>query len=88
MLWLFVLTYGFAYPARDVVYPLVLGRCFGVGYLGEIYGAMMLALPGGALGSIFAAAIFDHLGHYDAAFRTFAALVTLPLGVLKARANP
>lgn len=73
-LWIFVLTYGFAYPARDVVYPLVLGRCFGLRYLGEIYGAMMLALPGGALGSIFAAGLFDRMGRYDAAFMTFAGL--------------
>jgi len=46
LLWVFVFSYGFAFPARDVVFPLVLGRCFGLGYLGEIYGAMMLALPG------------------------------------------
>jgi sugar phosphate permease len=74
LLWVFVFTYGFAYPARDVVYPLVLGHCFGVRYLGEIYGAMMLALPAGALGSIFAATIFDHDGNYDTAFASFAAL--------------
>lgn len=74
LLWVFVVTYGFAYPARDVVYPLVLGRCFGPRYLGEIYGAMMLALPAGAIGSIFAASVFDRLGTYEIAFTSFAVL--------------
>jgi MFS family permease len=77
LLWVFVFAYGFAYPARDVVYPLVLGRCFGLGYLGEIYGAMMLTLPAGALGSIFAASIFDRAGRYDDAFLTFTILNVL-----------
>ena len=74
LLWVFVFVYGFAYPARDIVYPLVLGHCFGVRYLGEIYGAMMLALPAGALGSIFAASIYDRWGSYEWAFITFAAM--------------
>ena len=53
---LFVFGYGVSTAARDVVYPLVLGHCFGIRYLGEIYGVMMIALfPGGALGPIFAA---------------------------------
>jgi sugar phosphate permease len=77
LLWVFVVVYGFAYPARDVVYPLVLGRCFGLEYLGEIYGAMMLALPAGALGAIFAASVYDRVGNYDGAFATFAVLNTL-----------
>ena len=77
LLWVFVATYGFAYPARDVVYPLVLGGCFGLGYLGEIYGAMMLALPAGAIGSIYAASIFDRLGSYEIAFGSFALLNVL-----------
>jgi sugar phosphate permease len=82
LVWVFVLTYGFAYPARDVVYPLVLGRCFGTRYLGEIYGAMMIALLAGSLGSIFAASIFDRLGDYHWAFLTFASLNTLAFGAL------
>lgn len=82
LLWVFVFAYGFAYPARDVVYPLVLGRCFGLRHLGEIYGAMMLALPGGALGSIYAASIFDRLGSYSGAFMTFAVLNAIAFGSL------
>jgi MFS family permease len=74
LLWVFVFAYGLAYPVRDIVYPLILAHCFGVRHLGSIYGAMMLALPGGALGAIFAASIHDRMGHYDWAFATFAAL--------------
>lgn len=75
LLGVFVVSFGFSQACRDVVYPLVLGRCFGDRYLGEIYGAMTLTLfPGGALGPIFAAALHDRLGDYDLAFGTFAAL--------------
>jgi len=74
LLWVFVFAYGLAAPARDIVYPLMLAHCFGVRYLGKLYGAMMLALPGGALGAIFAASIYDRMGHYDWAFATFAVL--------------
>ena len=60
LLTVFVFSYGFSQACRDVVYPLVLGRCFGDRYLGEIYGAMTLTLlPGGALGPIFAGALYD-----------------------------
>jgi MFS family permease len=77
---IFVVSYGFATAARDVVYPLILGHCFGVRYLGEIYGAMMLILlPGGALGPVFAAALHDHLGSYELAFQGFAILNGLSL---------
>jgi sugar phosphate permease len=76
----FVLSFGFAQACRDVVYPLVLGRCFGDRYLGEIYGAMTLTLlPGGALGPIFAAVLHDRLGDYRIAFGTFAVLNGLAL---------
>lgn len=74
LMWAFVVCYGFATAARDVVYPLIINRCFGERYMAEIYGALMLALPGGSLGAIFAARIFDELGSYDVAFTSFAAL--------------
>ncbi|HPG28936.1 MAG TPA: MFS transporter, partial [Myxococcota bacterium] len=72
---LFVLAFGFSQAARDVVYPLVLGHCFGERYMAEIYGAMtLMLLPGGFLGPIFAAALRDRLGSYDVAFTTLAVL--------------
>ena len=71
----FVFSWGFSQACRDVVYPLVLSYCFGDRYLGEIYGAMTLTLfPGGALGPIFAAQLYDRLGSYEVAFGVFAAL--------------
>ncbi|MBW2427198.1 MAG: MFS transporter [Deltaproteobacteria bacterium] len=85
MPWLpiFVFSYGVATAARDVVYPLIIGHCFGVRYLGEIYGTMMLTLfPGGALGPIFAAAVHDRFGSYDLAFQVFAVMNGLALAAL------
>ncbi len=82
-LWAFVLTYGIATAARDVVYPLIITSCFGLGYMAEIYGAVMLALaPGGALGPIFAGFVHDRTGSYDLAFATFAVLNLLAVGAL------
>ncbi len=72
---LFVAAYGFSVAARDVVYPLIVTNCFGVRYMAQIYGALMLALlPGGVLGPIFASAIHDRFGSYEIAFATFAAM--------------
>lgn len=72
---LFLVAYGISVAARDVLYPLILADCFGVTYLAQIYGALMLALlPGGAAGPVFAAAVFDRTGGYDAAFAVFALL--------------
>jgi cyanate permease len=39
-------------------------------------------LPGGVLGPIFAARLYDTLGSYDVAFTTFAVLNALCLGLL------
>ena len=76
----FVISYGFSMAARDVVYPLIIGHCFGVQYLAKIYGTMMLTLLlGGALGPVFAGAIHDHLGSYERAFQGFAWLNGLTL---------
>ena len=82
-LWVFVLTYGISTAARDVVYPLIISSCFGLAYMAEIYGAVMLALaPGGALGPVFAGFVHDQTGSYDLAFATFALLNLLAVGAL------
>jgi MFS family permease len=71
----FILTYGIATAARDVVTPLMIVECFGVRHLAAIYGAIMLALfPGGGLGPLFAATVHDRTGSYDFAFAVFAGL--------------
>ena len=75
LLWVFVLTYGFSQAARDVVYPLVIERCFGARHLASIYGTMTLTLlPGAALGPLMAARLRDTLGDYRMAFAIFAVL--------------
>jgi len=86
-IWPFVLTYGFSTAARDVVYPLIITRCFGLLHMAEIYGVLMLALVvGGASGPVFAAAIHDRFGSYELAFQTFAALnLVAALGLLFVR---
>ena len=65
---LFVISYGFASTARDVLYPLIVVYCFGVKYMAEIYGVLMLSLVAGALGPIAAAAARDATGSYAGAF--------------------
>jgi MFS family permease len=74
-LWLFVLSFGFSYAARDVVYPLIITECFGLRYMAPIYGALMVVLwPAGSLGEIFAGYCFEEFGSYAPAFRTYAAV--------------
>lgn len=74
-LWVFVLSFGFSQAARDVVYPLVIERCFGADHLASIYGVMTLTLlPGAALGPLMAAFIRDASGSYRPAFVVFAIL--------------
>jgi MFS family permease len=76
----FLVIHGFAVAAENVVLPLVVAECFGVRHLARIYGALMITLfPGGALGPIFAGAVFDRLGSYQLAFGTFALLNLLAL---------
>jgi nitrate/nitrite transporter NarK len=71
----FVFSYGFSQAARDVVYPLVIERCFGARHLASIYGTMTLTLlPGAALGPLMAAGLRDALGDYQVAFAIFAAM--------------
>ncbi|MFQ5416180.1 MAG: MFS transporter [Myxococcota bacterium] len=83
LIWLFVASFGFSTAARDVVTPLIVAHCFGIRYLAQIYGALMLVLlPGGALGPIFAAAIHDHTQSYAGAFATYAVLNTAAAGAL------
>jgi len=73
VIWSFVVLFGFSSAARDVVYPLIIGECFGIRHLAAIYGAIMFAiLPAGVLGPIFAGAIHDQTGSYLPAFASFA----------------
>ena len=82
VIWVFVISFGFSYAARDVVYPLVVTYCFGLRYMAPIYGALMLSLLLGAAGPFFAAWVHDAQGSYDLAFRIFALMNVLCLGSL------
>jgi predicted MFS family arabinose efflux permease len=79
----FLIVHGFAVAAENVLLPLIVVECFGVAHMAQIYGALMFALlPGGALGPIFAARMYDTLGSYQLAFTTFAALNAASLALL------
>ena len=79
----FLVIHGFAVAAENVLLPLIVAEAFGVRYMAQIYGALMFALlPGGALGPIFAARVFDTLGSYEVAFWTFAVLNLASLACL------
>jgi MFS family permease len=75
LVWPFVVSYGFATAARDVVTPLAVVHCFGIKHLAQIYGVLMLTLlPGGTLGPALAGFVHDRTGSYQPAFQAFALL--------------
>jgi sugar phosphate permease len=79
----FLVVHGFAVAAENVLLPLIVVEAFGVAHMARIYGALMLMLlPGGALGPIFAARTYDTLGSYEPAFTTFALLNAVSLALL------
>jgi predicted MFS family arabinose efflux permease len=80
--WAFVACFGISYAARDVVYPLIVTRCFGLRYMAQIYGALMVTLVLGASGAWFAASVHDRTESYDFAFQVFAGLNLVALGLL------
>ena len=82
VIWVFVISFGFSYAARDVVYPLIVTYCFGLRYMAPIYGALMVSLLLGATGPFFAAWVHDQHESYQFAFRIFAGLNVFCLGLL------
>jgi sugar phosphate permease len=80
--WVFVACFGIAYAARDVVYPLIVTHCFGLRYMAQIYGALMVTLVLGASGAWFAATVHDRTGSYALSFQVFVILNVLALGLL------
>jgi MFS family permease len=82
LLAVFLAAQGFATAAENVLLPLLVADCFGARHLARIYGALMLTLLAGALGQIFAGAVFDRVGSYAPALTTFAGLNVLALAGL------
>jgi len=80
--WVFVACFGISYAARDVVYPLIVTHCFGLRYMAQIYGALMVTLVLGASGAWFAASVHDRTQSYDFAFQVFTGLNVAALGLL------
>ena len=79
----FLTLHGFAVAAENVVLPLIVVACFGPAHVGRIYGAlMMVLLPGGVLGPMFAAWMFDTGRGYWTAFAVFAAMNAVALVLL------
>ncbi|MCG8589777.1 MAG: MFS transporter [Proteobacteria bacterium] len=82
-LWAFVVSYGLAVAARDVVYPLVVGFSFGMRTMPEVYGALMLSLAiGGSVGSFLTQLVHDLSGSYRPALVAYAVLNLLVLASL------
>jgi len=72
----FAVLFGLSYSGRDVIYPLVVIRVFGVRQLAPVYGGLMLSLAvGGVGGPIFMAAVRDQTGSYTPAFALSAAMM-------------
>jgi len=65
----FIPIFGVAVGGSAVLFPLLVGECFGLRAYGQILGAVMLAAAlGVATGPVLTGRIFDVSGSYDAAF--------------------
>jgi MFS family permease len=83
LLALFLVVHGFAVAAENVTLPVIVAETFGVRYMAQIYGWLMVTLfLGGASGPIFAGWVHDRTGSYDLAFWSFAALNAASLAAL------
>jgi MFS family permease len=71
----FVIIFGSSYGGGMSLSPLLIGKCFGISSMGEIFGALgIAAMIGGAFGPVFAGFIYDRMGNYHVAFMVFLAL--------------
>ena len=68
----FIIIFGMSFGGGMSLSPLLIGKCFGIAFMGEIFGALgIAAMVGGALGPIFAGYVFDRFGNYHIAFIVF-----------------
>ena len=68
----FIIIFGMSFGGGMSLSPLLIARCFGITYMGEIFGALgIAAMVGGAFGPIFAGYVFDRFGNYHIAFIVF-----------------
>jgi MFS family permease len=72
----FIPIFGFAVGGSAVLFPLLVGECFGLRAYGQILGVVMLAAAlGVATGPVLTGRIFDVSGSYDAAFALHVAAI-------------
>lgn len=68
----FIIIFGSSYGGGMSLSPLLIGKCFGISSMGEIFGVLgIAAMIGGALGPVFAGFIYDQMGNYHVAFIVF-----------------
>jgi MFS family permease len=66
---LFVVAYGFALGGIAVLFPLLVGECFGLFAFGKILGLVMIAATlGAAVGPVLTGRVYDVTGSYRFAF--------------------
>ncbi|MFO7964859.1 MAG: MFS transporter [Desulfobacterales bacterium] len=70
----FIIVFGMSYGGGMSLSPLLIGKSFGIAFMGEIFGALgIAAMVGGAIGPVFAGYNYDHYGTYHYAFIVFLA---------------
>jgi MFS family permease len=73
-LFLFAIIFGATGGGRSALWPLALGRCFGVRHVGSIFGWLNIPfMLGNAIGPVLGGYIFDRTGSYGALFGISAA---------------
>ena len=79
----FVIIFGMSFGGGMSLSPLLIGKCFGITFMGEIFGALgIAAMLGGAVGPIFAGNIYDRFGNYHFAFVVFLALQLIAVAAI------
>ena len=82
MLYLFAAIFGFVFGGLVTTFPLITGERFGLSSHGAIFGVISLvAMMGGALGSVSIGHVFDVTGSYQAGFLICAAMSALGLSL-------
>jgi MFS family permease len=73
-LFLFAIVFGVTGGGRSALWPLALGKCFGIRHLGSIFGWLNIPfMLGNAIGPVLGGYIFDTTGSFKALFGISAA---------------
>ena len=82
-LFLFAILFGATGGGRSALWPLALGRCFGVRHLGSIFGWLNIPfMLGNAIGPVLGGYIFDTTGSYRALFGVSAAASAISIAFI------